>query len=83
MVSRTEKVRIKSLAEDTRVVVVNAASRTGPAAGTHEFSSDDDSEYDTEDIDLDDDIGANHSGGSLSLGRVYQKTLEILGDELT
>ena len=73
MVSRTEKVRIKSLAEDTRVAVVNIASSNGHATAIQEISSDDDSD---EDEEHDDQIGPG-------LGRVYRRTLEILGDGLT
>ena len=80
VVSKTEKVRIKSLAEETRVAVVNATSDNSYAAATQEFSSDEDSEDD--DRALEDDVEPYHDEISLSLGRVYKKTLEILGDDL-
>ena len=82
VVSRTEKVRIKSLIEETRVVLVNIASGSGLTNSTQDFSSDDDSETD-EAEDLEDAVEMSQDGIGMGLGRVYKKTLEILGDELT
>ena len=83
-VSMTEKVRIKSLIEETRVAAVNAASSGGHAAGVHDIS-----ETETEDDDdgLDeaedgDEIDPQNMSISFAVSRIYKGTLEILGDSL-
>lgn len=76
----TEKVRIKSLVEETRVAAVRAASASGHGASLHEVS-----EVDTEDDDDDqsDDVDeTNDESIPLGLARIYKRTLEILGDSL-
>lgn len=89
IVSMTEKVRIKSIAETSRIVVVEARDRE-----ENEIMEDDD------DIDL--DGGANdddeddedevfgtedrYIGGpgrwEMEAARIYEKTIQLLGDEL-
>ncbi|KAK5048982.1 hypothetical protein LTR84_005404 [Exophiala bonariae] len=88
-VSMTDKVRIKSLVEETRVAAVNAASASGYAASAPAISEID-SEDDDDDTDMgDDDITVRTDEEldvlpiSLRLSRVYKQTLEILGDSLT
>ncbi|OAL40564.1 hypothetical protein AYO20_00300 [Fonsecaea nubica] len=79
-VSMTEKVRIKSLIEETRVAAVNAASGSGHDARIHDLS-----ETETEDDDKDaeeDDEQQQNMSISLGLSRIYKRTLEILGDSL-
>lgn len=83
-VSTTDKVRIKSLVEETRVAAVNAASASG-----HVASIEDSSEIDTEDDDDDGTTVQNDEEEQsdtlavpLKLSRVYKRTLEILGDSL-
>ncbi|KEF55391.1 uncharacterized protein A1O9_08141 [Exophiala aquamarina CBS 119918] len=84
-VSTTDKVRIKSLVEETRVAAMNAASASG-----HVASVEDSSEIDTEDDRFDDDapVQSDEEERSdawvipLKLSRVYKRTLEILGDSL-
>jgi hypothetical protein len=73
-VSMTNKVRIKSLIEETRIAAVNASGQTG-------VQGDSDSEEEEDDDDDDDDHQATST--SLALSRIYKKTLEILGDDLT
>ncbi|OAP65001.1 hypothetical protein AYL99_00973 [Fonsecaea erecta] len=79
-VSMTEKVRIKSLIEETRVAAVNAASGSGHDARVHDLS-----ETETEDDDKDpeeDDDQPQNMSISLGLSRIYRRTMEILGDSL-
>lgn len=87
-VSVTEKVRIKSLIEETRVMAVQTASRSGHAASVLDLSMDEDSE-DVED-ESEQDLRHEHDTGetaqslsiSLGLARIYKRSLEILGDSL-
>ena len=83
----TEKVRIKSLIEETRVAIVNVASSSGALTGVQDLSdidTEDEDESDTP-IEGDDDTVSDHPRAlsiPLSLSRVYKRTLEILGDSL-
>ncbi|RVX66296.1 hypothetical protein B0A52_09727 [Exophiala mesophila] len=84
--SMTEKVRIKSLIEETRVAAVNAASASGALSSFQDVSDMEtyDEDSDTS-LEPDDDQDTQDSGTlsiPLSLSRVYKKTLEILGDSL-
>lgn len=85
-VSMTEKVRIKSLIEETRVAAVNAASSSGVLTSVQDLS-----EVDSDDQDSDTTVEPDNGQDAqqsrtfsipLSLSRVYKKTLEILGDSL-
>lgn len=80
-VSMTEKVRIRSLVEETRVNAVNTASASGRETRVDDLSDDDDEmelDHQEEDEDeIDDDKTA------LALSKIYKSTLEILGDRLT
>jgi ribosomal protein L12E/L44/L45/RPP1/RPP2 len=81
-VSMTEKVRMRSLVEETRVNAVNTASASGRETRVDDLSDDDDDEmeldHEEEDEDeIDDDKTA------LALSKIYKSTLEILGDRLT
>ncbi|KIY01911.1 uncharacterized protein Z520_02049 [Fonsecaea multimorphosa CBS 102226] len=80
-VSMTEKVRIKSLIEETRVAAVNAASGSGHDARIIHDVSETETEDDDKDTEEDDDQPQNMSI-SLGLSRIYKRTLEILGDSL-
>ncbi|RHZ66939.1 hypothetical protein CDV55_102644 [Aspergillus turcosus] len=84
LISMTEKVRIKSIAETCRVAVVEAREKDKSVVGEEgdENSSDD------EDEDMDGD-GAFVTEEYESIGRwemetakVYERTIELLGDEL-
>ncbi|EXJ93779.1 hypothetical protein A1O1_02172 [Capronia coronata CBS 617.96] len=85
-VSTTEKVRIKSLVEETRVAAVRAASASGHEASIQDVSETDTDEADGGESDYvernSDDPGSSMSV-SLELARIYKRTLEILGDSLT
>lgn len=71
-VTPTDKVRIKSLAEETRVEMAQVASKEG-----HSVVSTDTFE-DEEDVDDDEDDPSSQSIGR-RLGKVYESTLQILG----
>ncbi|KAL2414218.1 hypothetical protein ABEF95_005404 [Exophiala dermatitidis] len=84
-VSMTEKVRIKSLVEETRVAAVRAASASGHQASIHDISevdTTDEEDEDPEDNDEDDGDDLDSDSISLSIAKVYKRTLEILGDSL-
>jgi hypothetical protein len=72
-VTTTDKVRIKSLVEETRVVAVEVASETG-----HGQMMDDEDSEDGE-VDDDDEIPDQVS---MSLSTIYRRTLDLLGDSL-
>ncbi|KEQ87013.1 hypothetical protein M438DRAFT_268257 [Aureobasidium pullulans EXF-150] len=89
-VSGTEKVRIKSLVERTRICVVEVVNRG-------EFDEDDDlDEPSPEDTDMDDDLILDEDDGpedinvddtedddwNMQVARVYDKTLVELGDSM-
>ncbi|KAE8349036.1 ribosomal small subunit assembly protein [Aspergillus coremiiformis] len=80
VVSMTEKVRIKSIAETCRVAVVEAREQSdGPNDEDEDDLSDDDD-------DMDDVFGAEDYPApgrwEMETARVYEKTIQLLGDEL-
>lgn len=89
VVSMTEKVRIKSIAETSRLVVVEARDRgkddtTGEDEDEDEMDldggandNDDDEFFGTEDRDLE-----GPGRWEMEATRVYERTIQILGDEL-
>ena len=80
----TEKVRIKSLIEETRIAAVNAVSSSGHAANVHVVSETETEEETNDKLDERDGNGGTgqNISVSLALSRVYERTLEILGDSL-
>jgi hypothetical protein len=78
--SRTDKVRIKSLVEETRVAAVNCAVKSGISADFDD-SSDDEALSEPSSFQA----AQNYSNSSVSagLGRIFKGTIEILGDSLT
>jgi hypothetical protein len=82
-VSVTEKVRIRSLVEDTRIAAVNAAFEGGHAASIQDLTDLETEDEDEEDSE-EDDIHATQAAASmpLALSKIYKRTLEILGDSL-
>ena len=85
----TDRVRMKSLVEDTRITAVNVASGSDYSASVQDLSLDDDddsSDTDTDaDVDMTDDAhdpDPNNDRLAVSLGRIYKQTLEVLGDAL-
>ncbi|KIV86621.1 hypothetical protein PV11_02221 [Exophiala sideris] len=83
-VSITEKVRIKSLVEDTRIAAVNVASASGLASSVYDLSETDAEDDDEEGSDDAEEEQEDESNMSISLGlsKIYKRTLEILGDSL-
>ncbi|KAI1622093.1 hypothetical protein EDD37DRAFT_696541 [Exophiala viscosa] len=83
-VSVTEKVRIKSLVEETRIAAVNVALASGHASSVHELSDADTEDDDEDRSDGENDEPDDESNMSISLGlsKIYKRTLEILGDSL-
>ncbi|KAJ9612999.1 hypothetical protein H2200_002940 [Cladophialophora chaetospira] len=82
-VTITEKVRIKSLVEQTRVEAVNAAATSGHNARLQDLTdteTDDDDEED--EVDSDDEDEEESIRIPLAISRIYNRTLEILGDAL-
>lgn len=80
IVSMTEKVRIKSIAEASRIVVVEMRERD---VGYQDEG--DDSENDWEDgMDIDEnEFESSHTGlWEMEAARVYERTIQFLGDEL-
>ncbi|KAL3445947.1 hypothetical protein BJX65DRAFT_280195 [Aspergillus insuetus] len=78
IVSMTEKVRVKSIAETARVVVVEAGEGRDP-----EEDDEMDDESDGDDMDIEGfGLGETPSKWEMETARVYEKTIQLLGDEL-
>lgn len=80
IVSMTEKVRIKSIAEASRIVVVEMREKE-----VEYQDEDDDSENDWDDgMDIDEsEFESSHTGlWEMEAARVYERTIQFLGDEL-
>ncbi|PGH16952.1 hypothetical protein AJ80_05020 [Polytolypa hystricis UAMH7299] len=79
IVSTTEKVRIKSITESTRIIIVDVQGRDN-------VEEDDDLD-DVADDDDNDEAGYSDYGDALGRwelesARVYERTIQLLGDEL-
>ncbi|KAL6230083.1 hypothetical protein BDW75DRAFT_223577 [Aspergillus navahoensis] len=83
VVSMTEKVRIKSIAEMARVLVVEKGdSRDPDADGSNDYEdSEDDESEDEMNMDLDLEVDRPEMW-EMETARVYEKTIQLLGDEL-
>lgn len=82
--STTDKVRIKSLIEETRVTAVNCASDSGYTASVQDLSLSDDTDSDDVDEQMTEQEASHENDSvSIALSKVYKRTLEILGDTLT
>jgi hypothetical protein len=82
-VSSTDKVRIKSLISSTRVAAVERAEKSGYSSSVLDML--DDEEIEEEDelaIDEEEHGGISHDMVSRGLSKMYEQTLELLGDEL-
>ncbi|THC98716.1 hypothetical protein EYZ11_001779 [Aspergillus tanneri] len=86
IVSMTEKVRIKSIAETCRVAVVEAREQVDEPAGQEEdedSGGDDDDDDDIEDVYGTGDYSPDAPGRwEMETARVYEKTIQLLGDDL-
>ncbi|KAK6381675.1 hypothetical protein LTS17_004734 [Exophiala oligosperma] len=86
-VSMTEKVRIKSLVEETRITAVNVASSSGLSTNIGDVSEleteeEEEEEEETDDTNTGQDTQANDMSRSLAISKIYKRTMEILGDSL-
>lgn len=83
-VSVTDRVRIKSLVEDTRVVAVEVAMQSGHEAQLQNLSESDEEKETDLDVEMENNNGQPWSNDALSvsISRIYKQTLEILGDAL-
>lgn len=75
--SKTDRVRIKSLAEETRVAAVNTATSSGVDVDT---SSDDEFEFE---FSKENTQTQEETSIGTGLGAIFRGTIEILGDTLT
>ncbi|KAL4917085.1 hypothetical protein BDW62DRAFT_89809 [Aspergillus aurantiobrunneus] len=81
VVSMTEKVRIKSIAETARVVVVEAGEERDPADDGDDLEDDEDED----EMEMEDErfgMGDGPGRWEMETARVYEKTIQLLGDEL-
>jgi hypothetical protein len=83
-VSSTDKVRIKSLISSTRVAAVERAEKSGYSSSILDMLDEEETEEDDELA-----IGEEEEHGGISpdavsrgLSKMYEQTLELLGDEL-
>jgi hypothetical protein len=77
VVSMTEKVRIKSIAEACRVAAVEARE------GEEEYEEEEEEGDDENDDDMDiDGFGEPTGQWEMETARIYEKTIQYLGDEL-
>lgn len=84
-VSSTDKVRIKSLISSTRVAAVERAEKSGYSPSI--LDTWDDEEMGEEDDELamgeeEEHTEISHDVVSRGLSKMYEQTLELLGDEL-
>ena len=84
VVNMTEKVRIKSVAETCRVAVVEARERGDEGDGDAGDGGSDGEEGDDDMVDEFDPEGFGETVGrwEMEAARVYEKTIQLLGDEL-
>ncbi|KAL2864898.1 general transcription factor IIH subunit TFB6 family [Aspergillus lucknowensis] len=81
IVSMTEKVRVKSIAETARVIVVETEEGRDP----YDDEGEDEDESDDDEMDLEVDgpgLGEAPGKWEMETARVYEKTIQLLGDEL-
>ena len=85
-VSATDCVRIKSLVEATRIAATEVATQSGIMKtvdlSTEDSSDDDDEDEDTQVESDEDDFDGNPNKTAVGLGKIYERTLTILGDVL-
>lgn len=84
IVTMTEKVRIKSITETSRVAVVEAMERgNGNGSGNGGMNGMDGVDEDDESMPDDDDDDDGVAGiWEMEAARVYRRTIQLLGDEL-
>ncbi|KAF9886401.1 hypothetical protein FE257_011433 [Aspergillus nanangensis] len=84
VVSMTEKVRIKSIAETCRVSVVEAREQIDePGGGDYDYDDDEDDDDEDDDELFGEEEYADAPGRwEMETAKVYEKTIQLLGDEL-
>lgn len=81
VVSMTEKVRIKSLAETARVAVVEAREME-EEEDEMDLDEDDDDDNDDDDVFGTEDFQPGPGRWEMEAARIYERTIQLLGDEL-
>ena len=83
-VSSTDKVRIKSLISSTRVAAVERAEKSGYSPSVLDMLDDEEIEEEEDELAIDEEErgGISHDMVSRGLSKMYEQTLELLGDEL-
>lgn len=97
-VSTTEKVRIKGIAESTRITILDVQDQEGPSE--FDFEDEEDGKNDSDDNDDNDEFGDGMGADDGDFGtgeyvdapgpgrwemesaRVYERTIQLLGDDL-
>jgi hypothetical protein len=82
VVSMTEKVRIKSIAETCRIVVVESRENENVEYNTVDLDGSTDDEGITDDEFGFDSCAEAPGRWEMEAARVYEKTIQLLGDEL-
>lgn len=77
--SMTEKVRIKSITESARIIIVDIQSKEDLEA--EEEEEEDITDDDDDQMELDEYMDAP-GRWEMESARVYEKTIQLLGDEL-
>jgi hypothetical protein len=88
--SATDKVRIKSLISATRVVAVETAEKSGHSHSVVDTSDEEDTEEEGDDEpaggeeeeEEEENGGISYDLVSRGLSKIFQQTLELLGDDL-
>lgn len=84
LVNMTERVRIRSLAQETKYEIIGVASKSGQSTEVEDvFSEDEDNDSEADTDALNEEGGSYDRSVTMSLGQVYEKTLDILGSDLS
>lgn len=84
-VSSTDKVRIKSLISSTRVAAVERAEKSGYSSSILDMLDEEETEEEDDELAIGEEEehgGINPDAVSRGLSKMYEQTLELLGDEL-
>jgi hypothetical protein len=84
-VSSTDKVRIKSLISSTRVAAVERAEKSGYSSSVLDMLNDEETEEEDDELAIGEEEQhgeISHDAVSRGLSKMYEQTLELLGDEL-
>lgn len=82
-INPTEKVRIKSLVSSTRVAAIDVAEKSGVTPRGLDMSDEEDSDKDDEPTEgAEEEVESSHDKISVNLSKIFQQTVDLLGDEL-